>query len=85
MLKDENKKETSPKNIENKEKEKRNSPKAGAVQAKIAFTIVGTFALLCLAVLFIPDAKSLNYLIPFVAPAVMLVLNYYFGRDENNK
>lgn len=74
----------SSNNVENNTRN-RNTSNQRAVRGRIAFTIVATFALLCLAVLFIPDAKSLDHLIPFVAPAVMVVLNYYFGRDQHNK
>ena len=53
-----------------------------AARYRLALAVTALFACVCLGALLIPDNALFDRLLPFVAPPLTLVLNYYFGRRE---
>jgi hypothetical protein len=50
------------------------------VRHQLAIAMIALFAVVCLGVIFAPDATVFERLMPFVAAPLTLVLSHYFGR-----
>lgn len=57
-------------------------PSLPATRERLAFALILLFAIVSMAVVFIPGAGVAQYIVPFVASMLALVMRYYFKRRE---